>query len=126
MNHKTVFTINAIIALIYGLSYQFAPNAVLGLYGVTQGDGPALLARFFGAALIGIGLLTWFSRNVKDAEALGAITLSMFIYFAIGFVICVHGTLSGAMSSFGWTGVAVFLVLGLGFGYLQFTKPSTS
>jgi len=126
MKLSNLLVINALIALIYGISYQLAPTAVLSLYGVTQGPGATLLARLFGAALIGIGLLTWFSRNVKDTGAQRAIILSMLVYDVIGVIVCVQGTVSGAMSAVGWTGVAVFLFLALGYAYFQFMKPSAS
>jgi hypothetical protein len=123
MNLRNLLILNTLIPLIYGISYQLAPEAVLSLYGVTQGSGATLLARLFGAALIGIGLLSFFSRNVKDTEAQRAIIRSMLVYDVIGIIICVHGTVTGVMSAVGWTGVAVFLILGLGFAYFQFIKP---
>lgn len=126
MKLTTFFIINSIIALIYGISYELAPTAVLALYGAAQSPSSILLARLFGAALIGIGLLTWFSRNVKDTDALRAIILSMLIYDVIGVIVSAHGTVSGAMSAVGWTGVAVFLILALGYAYFLFVNPSTS
>ena len=126
MKLSNLLVINALVALVYGISYQLAPAAVLSLYGVTQGPGEMLMARLFGAALIGIGLLTWFSRNVKDTEAQRAIILAILVYCVIGVIVCVHGTVSGPMSAVGWTGVAVFLFFALGYAYFQFMKPSAS
>jgi hypothetical protein len=126
MKLSNFFVINSVIALIYGISYQLAPTAVLSLYGVTQSPGATLLARLFGAALIGIGLLTWFSRNIKDSDAQHAIILSMLVYDVIGVIVCVNGIVSGAMNAVGWTGVAIFLILALGYAYFQFVRPSAT
>ena len=123
MKLRTLLVINAVLALIYGISYQVAPTAVIKLYGVTQGPGPAFLARLFGAALIGIGLLTWFSRNVQDAGARRAIILSMLVYSVIALIVAVHATVTGVMNTVGWTGVAIFFFLALGYAYFQFLKP---
>jgi hypothetical protein len=95
---------------------------ILALYGVSQGTDEIFLARLFGAALIGIGLLTWFARNIPDSETQQAITLSMLVYDIIGVIVAAHGTVSGVMNAVGWTGVAVFSFLALGYAYFQFTR----
>lgn len=125
MKLKHLLVINAVIALVYGISYQLVPTTVLSLYGVTTGPGEIFMSRLFGAPLIGIGLLTWFARNISDSETQRAIILSMLIYCFIGFVITIHGTVTGVMSTVGWTGVGIFLFFTLGYGYFQFKKPAT-
>lgn len=125
MKLKHLLVINAVIALVYGISYQLIPEKITLLYGVTTGPGVILNVRLLGAALIGIGLLTWFARNISDSETQRAIILSLLVFCLIGFVITVHGTVTGIMSAVGWTGVGIFLFFTLGYGYFQFKKPAT-
>lgn len=119
MSLRTMLTITAVIALAYGVSYQVAPAGVLELYGVTLESGSIFMARLFGAALIGIGLLTWLIRKTQDRITHRAIVPAMLVYSLVGFVVALHATVSGVMNSVGWSGVAIFLFLSVGYAYLQ-------
>ena len=126
MKLRTLLIINAVIAVVYGLSYQLTPIMILSVYGVSQGPSEIFLSRLFGAALIGIGLLTWFARNIPDHETQRAIILSMLVYDIVGVIVTLYATLSGVMNTVGWTGVVIFTFLALGYAYFQFMKPSTT
>jgi hypothetical protein len=126
MKLRNLLVINGIVASIYGISFVLVPATVLSLYGVTQGTGERLMGQYFGAALIGIGLLTWFARNVADSEAQRAIILANLIYCTIGVIVSVQGTVAGVMSAVGWSAVGIYLFFSLGYAYFQFMKPSAS
>jgi len=111
MDFKTIFTIHAIVALAYGICFELVPATVLSIYGVTQGPGEMLMARYFGVALIAIGLLCWFAREVTDAKARRAVILALLISNVIGVVVSVQGTLSGVMSAVGWSAVGIYVLL---------------
>ncbi len=126
MKLSNLLVFNTIIALVYGISFVLAPVTVLSLYGMTQGTSEALAGQFFGVALIAIGLLTWFARNVTDSEAQRAIILALLISDVIGVIVAVLGTVSGVMSAVGWSAAVLYLLLALGYAYFQFIKPSAS
>lgn len=126
MKLSNLFVINAIVSLVYGISFVLVPTTVLSLYGMTQGSSEALAGQFFGVALIAIGLLTWFARNVTDSEAQRAIILALLISDVVGIIVALLGTLSGAVNAVGWSAVGIYLLLALGYAYFQFMKPSTS
>ena len=50
--------------------------------------------------------------------------LAYFLGIAIGFVVALLGQLSGMMNPLGWSTVAIYLLLALGYGDFQFVKPS--
>ena len=126
MKLSNLLVINAIVALVYGISFVLVPATVLSLYGMTQGTSEALAGQYFGVALIAIGLLTWFARNVADSEAQRAIILALLISDVVGVIVSVLGTVSGVMSAVGWSAVGIYLLLALGFAYFQFMNPSAS
>ena len=126
MKLSTMFIIYAAISAIFGLAFVFVPETSLALYGITLGPGGILIARLFGAALLEFALLSWLARNAGDSEARKAIILAVFIGEAVGFIVVVLGQLSGEVNALGWSTVAVYLLLALGFGYFQFMKPSTA
>ena len=126
MKLSNLLVINAIVALAYGISFVLVPATVLELYGMTQGTSEALAGQYFGVALIAIGLLTCFARNVADSETQRAIILALLISDVVGTIVAVRGTLSGVMSAVGWSAVGIYLLLALGYAYFQFMKPSAS
>ena len=126
MKLGNLLVVNAIVGLVYGISFVLVPATVLSLYGMTQGTSEALAGQFFGVALIAIGLLTWFARNVADSEAQRAIILALLISDVVGTIVAVLGTLSGVMNAVGWSAVGIYLLLALGYAYFQFMKPSAS
>ena len=126
MKLSTMFIIYAAISAIFGLAFVFVPETSLALYGITLGPGGILIARLFGAALLEFALLSWLARNAGDSEARKAIILAVFIGEAVGFIVVLLGQLSGEVNALGWSTVAIYLLLALGFGYFQFMKPSTS
>jgi hypothetical protein len=126
MNSKNLFVLNTIIAIVFGLGFLLVPAVVLSLYGVPQDPATELIARFFGTALIGLGLICWFTSDISDAAALRAIMLGLVISHTAGLIVAVVGTVSGVLNAFGWSAVILYLVLVLGYAYLLFMKPADS
>lgn len=124
MKLSTMMVIKAVICLVFGILFLLAPGPLMSFYGVTLGSGGILLARLYGASLIGNLLLTWFARNDAGSDALWAAVLALFVYDAIGFVVALVAVLSGVMNTLGWAVVGLYLLLAVGFGYFQFVKPS--
>jgi hypothetical protein len=44
----------------------------------------------------------------------------------VGFVVILIGQLAGIPNTLGWSNVAIYLLLALGFGYVQFMQPRDS
>ena len=126
MKLSTMFIIYAVISAIFGLTFIFMPQTALALYGITLSPDGILIARLFGAALLEFALLSWLVRNVGDSEARKAIILAVFVGEVVGFIVALVGQLSGEVNALGWSTVAIYLLLALGFGYFQFIKPSTA
>ena len=124
MKFKTIFIIHAIVPLAYGICFELVPQLMLSIYGVTQGPGEILMGRYFGVALIGIGLVFWLARDVTDGKARRAIVLALLISNIIGVIVSVQGTLSGVMSAVGWSAVGIYVLMGLGVAYL-FMRPGS-
>lgn len=126
MKLGNLFAVNAVIAGLFGLGFVFAPAQVLAQYGLTLDAGLSVIAQLFGAALIGYAILTWSARSAGASDARRAIVLALFVSNAIGFVLALMAQLKGLVNSLGWSTVAIYLVLALGFAYFQFAKPTES
>jgi uncharacterized membrane protein YphA (DoxX/SURF4 family) len=51
------------------------------------------VARYFGVALVGMGLVTWFARNSEKSQAQDAITLGLAISYIVGLLLSLEVTL---------------------------------
>ena len=122
MNLRTVFTANAIVALVFGIVFLVVPGTGTGIYGAELSDAGLLVTRLFGAAVFGYSILTWLARNAEESEARKAIVTSLFIGWGIGFVVALIFQIQGVVNVYGWVNVAIYLLFTLGFGYFQFVK----
>jgi hypothetical protein len=123
MKLSTFLIIKAIVCFIFGIGYVLIPVTVGTMYAINLDPDGVIMARFFAALLIGIGLILLLLRNA-DWNVLKGITLSLCIADTIGFIIALVGQLTGVMNGLGWIIVAIWFLLALGLGYYRFLKPT--
>ena len=114
--------INAVITAVYGLAFVIIPERLLLLYGNPVDAPMKYIGQLFGATLIAFAVLSWSARNSSDSEARKAIVLALFIGDAIGFIVALIGQFNAVVNALGWSTVAIYLLLSLGFGYFSFKK----
>jgi hypothetical protein len=125
MKLSTLFVINAVISLVFGLAFVFAPAQTIALYGSDPVSGQfKYVAQLFGSALLVFSFVSWLARNSSESSARSALVLSFFIGDAIGFVLALVNQIAGVVNALNWLTVAIYLLLALGFGYFQFLKPN--
>jgi hypothetical protein len=121
MKISALLSVTAVIAVLFGLSFTFAPAATLSLYGAGQPTAQHLVsAQFFGITLIGVGVIDWAARNAADSEARRAIVLGNFVHMVAGLVLSLIAVMQGTLNAFGWSTVVIYLLLGIGFARFQF------
>lgn len=127
MTLRGLMIVNTIVAGLFGIGFVVAPGQVMGLYSTETGMVLELMCQLFGAALIGYAALSWLARNATDSEARRAIVLALFVGDLVGCVVSLIAQLGGVVNSLGWSTVAIYLLLAIGFGYFAFSaKPATS
>jgi hypothetical protein len=125
MKLSTFLIVKAIVCFVFAIGYIVVPVATGSIYDITLDPDGIIMARFFGALLLGIGLILWLCRNA-DWSVLKSITFSLCIADTIGFIIALAAQLAGVMNSLGWIIVVIWLLLASGLGYFRFLKPSNS
>ncbi len=118
MSFRTLLVIKAIVCLVFGVYLLVAPASLLGLLGASLGAAGSFTAREYGAAMIGMVLLTWFAKDVRASDARGAILLHLLVYDAIGVVITMSVVTAGVLNALGWGIVVVYAFFTLASGYL--------
>jgi hypothetical protein len=126
MKLNILMIINSIVAIVFGVLFVIIPAQVYSLYGDESGLQLNYMGQLFGAALIGFGLLTWAARNAANSDARKAIVLALFVSEGIGFIVALISQLNNVVNALGWSTVAIYFLLALGFGYFQFSKTSSS
>lgn len=124
MKLANLLVLNAVIALVFALGFLIAPASMATTYGVAPTPAVLFLARLFGAEVLGVGLLCWFTRNTLADDLRRGMVLALLIIHAIGSVVLWIAIQDGVLSSMGWFALAIYLLLALGYAYFQFLRPA--
>ncbi len=122
MKLGNLFLVNAIVAVLFALGFLLIPEQVLALFAMSVSEQGIVIARLFGAALLGYALITWFARSATGEMARNLV-LSLLVAFAVGSVVLVLGQLRGLANGLGWIAVAIYVLFTLGYAYFYFLKP---
>jgi nucleoside recognition membrane protein YjiH len=84
------------------------------------------MTQLAGAAFLGFGTLALLARSSDSKEFRLALATGLFVQDAIGTIVSILGQLSGFFNPLGWSTVAVYLLLAIGYGYFRFLNPEAS
>ncbi len=111
------FLIHFIVDIILGIPLIFFPEIILQLFGLPGTQAESILARLVGAALLGIGGVSFFSYK-KSKESFDTL-LTMKIIWSTSAILGLLISISvGAPSSL-WILVAIFVVFSLAWIYYK-------
>jgi hypothetical protein len=121
MTNKNFLTFASVAAFLYALGFVLMPAQLLSTYNVTLNEAGIIIARLFGAALLGFGVLNWAARSFGESETRAVLTANL-VSDLVGLIFTLTGQISGAagVNSLGWSTVVVYLILTAGFAYLRF------
>jgi len=122
MNLNTLFTVNIVVASLFGLGFVFAHEAMLAPYGVPSETiaASAMMSKFFGASNLGYAVLFFFMRSAPDSDAKIAVAKAISIGFVIGCLVSIQIQMSGEIGPLGWSTVALYGIFATGYGYFGF------
>jgi cytosine/uracil/thiamine/allantoin permease len=123
MKLKVLFVANTIVSVPFGIGSVLAPHLFLSLFGATLGPAGAVMMQYGGAWLIGLGLLTWFSRNEAESKVGRGIALALLVAYLVALVVSLLGQVAGVLNILGWMPVAIQAFFTAGFGYSLVAGP---
>jgi hypothetical protein len=126
MRLRTLLLIGGLLGLVFGIGFLLAPRPMLALYGVPADPPVVLLARFFGAALVQVGLVFYLIRDVGDPKTQRGVVIGSFIGSVAGLVVALTGQFWGLVNEFGWSTVAIYGLLTFGYGSIMFGRPAAT
>ena len=117
MKLKTLFIANTVVSVPFGIGSVLAPHLFLSLFGAALGPAGAVMTQYGGAWLIGLGLLTWFTRDAAGSEAGRGIGWALLVAYLVAFVVSLRGQLAGTLNALGWMPVAIQVFFAVSLGY---------
>jgi hypothetical protein len=126
MRLRSLLLLAGVIALVFGLGFLLAPRTLLPLYGLAVDPGTVLVSRFFGAALVQLGMVLYLIRDVSDIRTQRGVVIGSFLGSVAGLVVALTGQFWGVVNQLGWSTVAIYGFLTLGYGSFMFGKPAAT
>ena len=124
MNYKLLFVLNAIVVLVVGVAFLFVPMTMLDLFGAEKYVIAKTLGQFFGSAMIALGLLLWFVKDVEDDKMQKGMGYALFASSLIGLIVDIIAVgVDGVIRNYGWITILVYVLFALGYGFMLFMKP---
>jgi uncharacterized protein YjeT (DUF2065 family) len=117
MTSRSLLTITAVVAVLYGLGFVLIPDAVNAIYGVPSNPHTSLYTRFFGSALLGFGVINWLAKDFRSWEAIRGVLIGIVVTTGIGGVIALFAVVTGLSNAMTWTSVLVYALLFVGAVY---------
>ena len=124
MKLRALFIANTVVSVPFGLGSVLAPHLFMSLLGATLNSAGALMMQYGGAWLIGIGLLTWLTRDAVVSQVGRQIALALLVAYLVAFVVSLLGQLAGVLNLLGWMPIAIQVFFAAGFAYLLFVERS--
>ena len=123
MNYRTMFSVNAFISALLGLGFLILPGMILDLFGVDKYADTSLVSASFGTAMLGLGVLLWFAKDVAEADLQKGMGIALLIGAAAGLLVPAMGPTSGILRSNWWFPMLIYTSLVAANVYLVFQNP---
>ncbi len=123
MTYRILFVLNAIVAFLFGVAFLFVSSMALKQFGVDDYASTKMMAQFYGTAMVALGLVLWFAKDIADEAVSRGLGISLLIGALAGLTITIMGTVNGTLRSFGWVAMLIYVLFGLGYAYLIFLRP---
>lgn len=125
MRLNTLLLVAGLLALAFGLGFLLVPATVLPVYGIQPDPATALMSRFFGAALVHLGAALYLVRGVREVGIQRGLVLAGVVGSAAGLAVALMGQLGGVVNVMGWSTVAIYGLLLLGYASHLRARPAT-
>lgn len=123
MKLNTFALIAAIIAVVFGVGLLLFPYQVVSLYGTHLDISGQFMSRYFGSALLGLGVIFYTARNAETREALMKKgLLGSFVFGITGLAVAIYDSIAGTHNSLVYLNYVIYGFFAIGFGYYYFKK----
>ena len=125
MSYKVLFVLNAFVAVVVGIAFLSVPEMILLQLGVFEQYAATMWAsRFFGSAMLALGLVLWFAKDTEERIQKG-MSWGMFVSTLVGLILTIFASLSATavLRQNTWIPLVLYVLFGLGYAFMLFLKP---
>jgi len=115
MTLRTLFSLYALLALVFCLGLLLFPAFWITLYGAPPDAQAKVLLRLVGALFGGLAVMAWAGRSGEPSKSREALVLGLAVLNGLAALASVWGALSGVYNQFAWGPVITFSLCAVGF-----------
>jgi hypothetical protein len=122
MRFSSLLLFAGLLALVFGVGFFVWPAQLLSVYDASTGPVGYLMARFFGAALIQVGMVFFLIRDVQEPALVRAIARGGMVGSLAGLIVAVSAQRQDLVNAVGWSTILIYGLLSIvfvWFGYGQ-------
>jgi hypothetical protein len=122
MKMRTLLIINAVVEVIFGLGFVFAPAVLLGLFGAQIDATGTALAHVAGGVILSLSIISWLGKDLdgsaQEAIAWGGV---FFSHFVAGISVLL-AILNGTFNAIAWSAVIMDVLFVAAFFWVRGNK----
>ena len=122
MKYKTLFVVDAVVLLLFGLGFLFLPAQLISFYGATLQPPGVSMGRFFGASMLALAWIVFKSRDAESSGIIDAIMQGNILVWILAAGIALLGQLQGTFNFMGWSTIALGVALSAWFAFMKYGK----
>ena len=123
MTYRTLFIINSLIVFLLGAAFLVVPALVIDQFGVDNYASTKMVAQFFGTAMVALGLLLWFAKDIANEEVQRGMSVALLVGAVAGLIVTILGAVGGILRANVWMAILAYVLFGFGYAFLVFMKP---
>jgi hypothetical protein len=122
---KWLFTLQALVDVLYGLPLIVASKTLLSIFGMSTDATGTYLAQFLGGVFLALGWISWTARDLADGEPRRAIVRASLVGSGVGFIVTLLFQLGGTPNPVGWLNVVLTALFTIGWAYFSYASMQT-
>jgi hypothetical protein len=122
MKHKTLFTVDAVVLLLFGLGFLFVPAPLISFYGAELQPPGVAMGRFFGASMLALAWIVFRSKDVDQSKVVDAIMQGNILVWILAAGIALLGQFQGTFNLMGWSTIALGIFFSTWFTYQKYVN----
>jgi CHASE2 domain-containing sensor protein len=123
MGYKILFVLNALVVFVLGAALLFVPEMTLEQFQTQLRVPEVVQARYLGAALLTLGLMLWFVKDISDERLQKNFSAVGLIGSILAVIVTIISITKGVLSINSWIPIVVEVVFSLGYAFVLFLKP---
>lgn len=120
LNH--VLVVNAIVTAFTGLGFLLAPAMQLATFGAQSTTITEMVARSYGASLLGWAIISWLGRHVEPSATRTGIVAGSIFFHLLGAGNLFYGMSADIINAMGWVPIVLDGLISAGLALTGFRR----